>query len=101
MSQIKKWIVQLTPRALLMKTIFTCRELSQIAADKKSKGPIIRFRLYLHELICGPCRNYLAQIEQIDKSFLEACEGHHQDVDPERVEEFTKKLIQKYSKKTD
>ena len=86
---LKKWMNQF---------IFSCKDVSFQVCNQGSQGLLTRFRLFLHRLICGPCRDYMTQIEQMDSS-VKILIGERQDqFERSKLDELTKRIINKHGK---
>lgn len=84
---LKKWMNQF---------IFSCKDVSFQVCNQSSLSLLTRFRLYLHQMICGPCRNYVGQIKQMDDSLKQLLEARQSHLEASKLDEFTKRMIKKH-----
>lgn len=55
-----------------MKMLFTCREMARLASEELDH-PLsiwVRFRMFIHLLLCKECKTYHDQIKRVDE-FIE------------------------------
>ncbi|MEC9282208.1 MAG: hypothetical protein VX642_05815 [Bdellovibrionota bacterium] len=76
--------------------IFSCKDVSFQVCNRASLGLLTRFRLFLHSLVCGPCRNYIVQIEQLDSSMKDLISSRQNSLEQTNLDELTKRIINKH-----
>lgn len=52
-----------------MKMLFTCREMARLASEELDRPLplLVRFRMFIHLLLCKECKTYHDQIQRVDE----------------------------------